>query len=85
MRAAVLKEIFQSALDEAGGTVAVPGPWLGRDRLDPAGDLLGVPWSQVVAETAAPLETLSQPQLLGFMADEALKPDVLFLVRPLGR
>mgnify|MGYP002803426254 FL=1 len=36
---------------------------------------------EVVAETGVPLETLSEPLLMGFMADPALKPDVLFLVR----
>ena len=41
-----------------------------------------LPW-QVVAETGVPLETLSEPLLMGFMADPALKPDVLFLVSAL--
>eukprot|EP00435_Cladocopium_sp_Y103_P033746 s435_g8.t1 len=51
LRTAVMKEIFQSAVDE------------------------------VVAETGVPPETLSEPQLMGFMADPAMKPDVLFLLR----
>lgn len=37
----------------------------------------------MVAETGVPLETLSEPLLMGFMADPALKPDVLFLVSAL--
>jgi len=38
----------------------------------------------VVAETGVPPETLSEPQLMGFMADPAMKPDVLFLLRHLA-
>ena len=36
---------------------------------------------EVVAETGVPADTLSDPQLMGFMADPAMKPDVLFLLR----
>lgn len=38
----------------------------------------------MVAETGVPPETLSEPQLMGFMADPAMKPDVLFLLRHLA-
>ena len=42
------------------------------------------PLRQVVAETGVSPETLSEPQLMGFMADPAMKPDVLFLLRHLA-